>query len=200
MKSEPSRRRPKRDGGRSGLSAADGSTISGAAVEQRAPFVVSAVDLLRRPGHRRQLELRGSIGELTSAGTVVAAADEVELTVGLEAIPEGVVADGHLSAPWHAECRRCLTAVTGSVDVSFHELFERQPREGETYPLGHDEIDLDPLIREALLLALPLAPLCEAGCRGMCPTCGADLNEGPCGCPPAGRDPRWAALDNLRLS
>ena len=164
------------------------------------PFVISVADLLRRPGHRRQLELRGSIGELSSAGTAVGAGDEVELTVGLEAIPEGVVADGRLAAPWRAECRRCLGQVTGRVEVEFHELFERTPKEGETYPLGHEEIDLDPLIREALLLTLPLAPLCEAGCRGICPTCGADLNEGPCGCPPAGRDPRWAALDDLHLS
>jgi uncharacterized protein len=163
-------------------------------------LVVSVADLLRRPGHRREFELRGSIGGLTSAGTVVDSADEVDVHVGLEAIPEGVVADGQVSAHWHAECRRCLTGVNGQVDVGFRELFERQPKEGETYPLGHEEIDLDPLIREALLLALPLAPLCQAGCRGICPTCGADLNEGPCGCPPAGRDARWAALDDLHLS
>jgi uncharacterized protein len=167
---------------------------------EHSPFVVSVADLLRRPGHRRELELRGSIGELTSAGTVVRADDEVDVVVGLEAIPEGVVADGRISAPWRAECRRCLAEVTGRVDVEFRELFERSPREGETYALGHEEIDFDPLIREAVLLALPLAPLCEAGCQGMCPTCGANLNDGPCGCPPAGRDPRWAALDDLHLS
>ena len=166
----------------------------------RAPFVVSVADLLRRPGHRRQSELRGSVGELSAAGTLVAATDDVEVEVGLEAIGEGVVADGQISAPWRAECRRCLKEVTGQVSVQFRELFERVPKEGETYPLDHEAVDLDPLIREALLLALPLAPLCEAGCRGICPTCGADLNEGPCGCPPAGRDPRWAALDDLHLS
>ncbi len=135
-----------------------------------------------------------------SAGTAVADADDVDVTVGLEAIPEGVVADGRISAPWHAECRRCLRAVDGEVDVEFRELFEARPKEGETYPLGREELDLAPLIREALLLALPLAPLCEAGCQGICPTCGADLNEGPCACPPAGRDARWAALDDLHLS
>ena len=168
--------------------------------ETRSPFVVSVADLLRQPGHRREVELRGSVGELRSAGTVVVAGDEVDVRAGLEAIPEGVVADGQISSPWRAECRRCLKPVTGEVDVEFRELFERQPKEGETYALGHEEIDLAPLIREALLLALPLAPLCEAGCQGICPTCGADLNEGSCDCPPAGRDPRWAALDDLHLS
>jgi uncharacterized protein len=168
--------------------------------DTRSPFVVSIADLLRTPGHRRELDLRGTVGELSSAGTVVAAGDNIDVHVGLEAIPEGVVADGRISAPWRAECRRCLKEVAGSVDVQFRELFERRPKEGETYPLGADEIDLGPLIREAMLLALPLAPLCEAGCQGICPTCGADLNGGPCGCPPAGRDPRWAALDDLHLS
>ena len=164
------------------------------------PFVVSVSDLLRTPGHRRELELGGPVGELRSAGTVLDAGDEVDVTVGLEAIPEGVVVDGGISAPWRAECRRCLKQVSGQVDVEFRELFERRPKEGETYALGHEEIDLAPLIREALLLALPLAPLCEAACQGICPICGADLNEGPCGCPPADRDPRWAALDDLHLS
>jgi uncharacterized protein len=168
--------------------------------DTRSPFVASVADLLRTPGHRRELDLRGPIGELSSAGTVVDAGTEVDVRVGLEAIPEGVVADGEISVPWHAACRRCLRDVDGEVDVEFRELFERKPKEGETYPLGREEIDLAPLIREALLLALPLAPLCEAGCQGMCPTCGADLNEGPCGCAPAGRDPRWAALDDLHLS
>ena len=166
---------------------------------ERSPFVVSVADLLRRPGHRRAVELRAPIGKLTSAGTLVDAGDDVDVSVGLEAIPEGIVADGRVSAPWRAECRRCLTEVRGRVDVEFRELFEATPKDGETYPLGHEEIDLDPLIREALLLALPLAPLCEAACQGICPTCGADLNEGPCGCAPAARDPRWAALDDLHL-
>ena len=167
---------------------------------EQSPFVVSVADLLRRPGHRRALELGGPVGGLTSAGTVVDAGDSVDVTVGLEAIPEGVVADGRVSAPWRADCRRCLTEVGGRVDVEFRELFETTPKEGETYPLGHEEIDLDPLIREALLLALPLAPLCEAACQGICPTCGADLNErgGQCSCAGSEPDPRWAALASLR--
>ena len=57
-----------------------------------------------------------------------------------------------------------------------------------------------PFTRDAVLLELPLAPLCRPDCAGLCPTCGADLNEGPCACPPAEGDPRWAALDALRSS
>jgi uncharacterized protein len=163
------------------------------------PFTVSVVDLLRRPGHRREVQLRGRLSGLTSLGTSVDPDSDVEVDAGLEAIPEGVVADGRVSASWQTECRRCLSPVSGRVDVEFRELFEARPRDGETYPLAHEEVDLEPLIREALLLALPLTPLCRVECEGICPTCGADLNEGPCGCPPAARDPRWAALDDLHL-
>ena len=166
---------------------------------ERHPFVVSVVDLLRRPGHRREVELHGPVHGLRSVGTAVDTDTDVDVSAGLEAINEGLVVDGTISAPWKSECRRCLTEVRGRTDVEFRELFERQPREGESYPLGHEEVDLEPLIREAVLLALPLTALCRADCEGICPTCGADLNEGPCGCPPAGRDPRWAALDDLHL-
>jgi uncharacterized metal-binding protein YceD (DUF177 family) len=67
----------------------------------------------------------------------------------------------------------------------------------ETYPLVGDQLDLRPLVRDALLLELPLAPLCREDCRGLCAQCGTDLNSGPCECEPA-RDPRWNALDALR--
>ncbi|HET7523328.1 MAG TPA: DUF177 domain-containing protein [Acidimicrobiales bacterium] len=68
----------------------------------------------------------------------------------------------------------------------------------ETYPLKGELLDLQPLVRDALLLELPLAPLCSEDCQGLCATCGADLNDGPCSCEHAPADPRWAALDLLK--
>jgi uncharacterized protein len=59
------------------------------------------------------------------------------------------------------------------------------------------DIDLGDAIREALILAMPEYPLCREDCRGLCPRCGADLNQGPCACPPV-PDPRWGALEALR--
>jgi len=167
---------------------------------ERSPFVVGVADLLRTPGHRRAVHLAGRLPGLKSVDTTVDPDSDVEVSAGLEAFAEGLMADGTISAAWKAECRRCLKPVDGRVDVEFREVFERHPKEGETYQLGQEEVDLEPLIREAVLLALPLTPLCGVDCAGICPTCGADLNEGPCGCAPAGRDPRWAALDDLHLS
>jgi uncharacterized protein len=165
---------------------------------ERSPFVVHVADLLRRPGARRAEELAGPV-PVAMVGTSVTAEDVVGVRATLESVSEGILATGAVSAPWHADCRRCLRPVSGLVEADFRELFERHPREGETYPLDQDQVDLEPLVREIVLVELPLTPLCRVDCLGICPTCGADLNEGSCGCDTVVRDPRWAALDDLRL-
>ena len=84
----------------------------------------------------------------------------------LERVPEGIVVRGTLAAAWSAACSRCLEPVGGEISVHVDELFETVPLEGETYKLDEDVIDLEPMVRDALLLELPLAPLCSAGLRG----------------------------------
>jgi uncharacterized protein len=79
------------------------------------------------------------------------------------------------------------------------ELFEATPLDGETYPLEHDHVDLALPIRDAVLLELPIAPLCRADCAGLCPVCGRDNNDDPCSCDQTTPDPRWAALSQLEL-
>jgi uncharacterized protein len=76
------------------------------------------------------------------------------------------------------------------------ELYTRGGDGDETYRLDGDEVDLEPLVHDAVLLELPQAPLCRPDCLGLCPTCGANRNLDPCTCA-APRDPRWAALDAL---
>ena len=73
------------------------------------------------------------------------------------------------SAPWTGECRRCLGDAHGIARAEVREIFEARPTEGETYPLTGDHIDLEPLVRDAVLLSLPLAPLCSEGCLGPAP-------------------------------
>lgn len=160
-------------------------------------LVVNVADLLHRPGARRRVRLAGPIDGARVVGAAVPDRSDVDIDAWLEWVSDGVLATGTVSAPYEAECRRCLSAVRGRATTRFQELFEPRAQEGETYPLRHDRIDLAPLAREALLLELPLAPLCRPACAGLCPACGADLNAGPCGCPPADRDPRWAALGEL---
>ena len=172
----------------------------------RRPFIVNIATLRRVSGARRSEYRRGPVPGLEVTGSRVPEGSDVEVDVVLEATDGGIVASGYVTAPWVGACRRCLTEVSGDLSVNVRELYERRgaasvepaQQEQETYPIDGDTIDLEPLARDAVLLNLPQAPLCRPDCAGLCPTCGADLNQGACGCPPATADPRWAALDALR--
>lgn len=136
---------------------------------------------------------------------VMAASVDRCLTVDLAvaAVAEDFVVQGRVIGTWRGECRRCLGEVTGTIEVSLHEVFEVDPTEGETWPIVADHLDLTPVVREAALLALPLAPLCSPDCSGPEPArfpTGPALDRvasGAAGRP--GRDPRWDVLDQLRL-
>lgn len=162
------------------------------------PFTVNVAALVHRPGARHRERVSGSIPGMAVVGTAVPDRATVDVDVELAWVSDGLLATGMVRAPWTGECRRCLRPVTGEVAVEFCELFEDPPRDGESYQLRPDTIDLTPLAREAVLLELPLAPVCSADCQGLCPTCGADLNQGQCQCAPVSGDPRWAVLDALR--
>jgi uncharacterized protein len=164
----------------------------------RPPFIADIVALRRHRGHPESLAVSAPLPGMAVTGSHVPEREPVDLEVTLEAVEGGVVVAGSVTAPWVGECRRCLVAVSGTATADVEELFVREPEEGEAYPILGDHIDLEPLAREAVVLALPLAPLCRPDCAGLCPGCGADLNAGPCACPPAAGDPRWAALDVLR--
>ena len=164
----------------------------------RPPFIADVLALRRHPGHREALRVQAPLPGMRITESWVPDREPVDLSVTLEAVEGGVLVVGSVSAPYEGECRRCLGPVTGSLSAPVDEVFVREPEEGDTYPIEGDRIDLEPLTREALVLALPLAPLCSPDCKGLCPTCGADLNAGPCACTPASGDPRWSALDALR--
>ena len=84
----------------------------------------------------------------------------------LEAIEGAITVQGTLEAPWTGECRRCLDDVAGTVSIEVSEVFETRPVPGETYALEGDELDLEPLVRDNVLLNLPLAPLCRTRLPG----------------------------------
>lgn len=160
-------------------------------------LLVNVAELLRRPGTDRHQRF----------GTTVAALgiDDARLPDGpvtldarLAALSDGVVVSGEVRANWTGECRRCLASLGGEVVVRVQELYQSRPRDPEAFPIEQEQIDLEPMVREALLLDTPTAPLCRDDCAGICPLCGADRNESPCACDTTRRDPRWAALDALR--
>jgi uncharacterized protein len=163
------------------------------------PFVVSLA-ALRRAGGRHQEVRHGPLSGLRIGDSYVPSDEDVVVDVILELIPGGVVASGTVTAPFVSDCRRCLGPVRGTVSAEIREIYQADvaPEDAEEiYPLSGDQLDLEPLARDAVLLELPIAPLCREACLGLCPTCGANLNEGSCSCPEATQDPRWAGLDTL---
>lgn len=149
---------------------------------------IDVADLLAHPGTRRSVSLDEVVEGL--AGSAAAVASPVHLDVVLERIPDGIVVRGAVHAAWRGECSRCLRDLERTLALTVEELFEAQPLEGETYPIEDHEIDLEQLVRDAVLLALPLAPHCEEPCA---PERLGDLADDDRG------DPRWAALSDLEL-
>jgi uncharacterized protein len=164
------------------------------------PFVVSIADLLHRPAMRRDETLVGPIEELVVTETVVPTGTTLTVVVRIEAVSDGVLVKGTAQVPWVSSCRRCLDPITGATTSSFQEMYSEKPVEDDTYPIRHDAIDLELVAREAILLDLPLAPLCREECAGLCVTCGSNLNDGACSCPAVVTDVRWAGLSGLTFS
>jgi uncharacterized protein len=146
----------------------------------------------------------------------VPAGADVALEVRFEAVSEGVLATGTATVPLAGECARCLTPLTSSVTTGFQELYlyadgrhdkhdkhekhdeqEEQDAE-ELYHLDGDLLDLEPAFRDAVVLALPMSPLCREDCPGLCAECGVPLADaGPGHRHDAAIDPRWAALQQF---
>jgi uncharacterized protein len=160
------------------------------------PLLIGVADLRCRLGERRRVERQVALDGLALSTAVVPDGVEIDVDLELESISNAVVVEGTVSVPWEGECRRCLRTVQGVVEAQVREIFETSPTEGETYRLDDDTIDLEPMIRDVVLLTMPLAPLCTDECRGPAPEAFPTGPGTEAGRPP---DPRWAALDELRF-
>ena len=116
---------------------------------------------------------------------------------------EGVLVSGTVTGPLAGECGRCLDPVTSAIEVDLQELYaypESEATEDEAGRLEGDFLDLEPALRDAVVLALPLTPLCREDCGGLCVVCGARRDDVDCGHDEAPVDPRWAALNDLAVT
>ncbi len=180
------------------------------------------IDEIKEGGLQRSWDLtREAVDEMVSGdGAGYRAQGPLHVEGRLTKLDRRVLFEGHARASLTAACGRCLTPVALQVPVDFEvnyvpddELAGRQHAGGGDEERGEgrshasfaaDEvneeayqgkvIDLDPMLREQVLLALPGYPVCGEGCKGLCSACGANLNERDCGCDRHVPDPRWAGL------
>jgi uncharacterized protein len=125
----------------------------------------------------------------------------VEFDLRLESVVEGVLLTGTAEVRMAGQCVRCLVDLTDTSVVDFQELYvypgnesDDVDTEEEIRHLVGDLLDLEPVLRDAVVLDLPFQPLCRPDCRGLCPECGADLNADPEHSHDAPIDPRWTGL------
>jgi uncharacterized protein len=173
-------------------------------INPRDPLVLSTRALGRRPGSMRSDRLVVPAPEGLGVEMVsVPKGADIGLDIRFEAVMEGVLVSGTALVPIEGECARCLEAISESVEVEFQELFVYpDTRSGghaddEERRLEGDLIDLEPVLRDAVVLDLPLSPLCQDDCPGLCAECGVRLADAEPGHHHGAADPRWAALQGL---
>ena len=170
-------------------------------------FVFDMRALGRGPGEFRDERRTASAPDGLGSGLVlVTVGGDVALDLRFEAVSEGVLVTGSAVAPLTGECARCLDPVTSTVEVGFQELYRYLPDpdddkdDGEDRFLDGDFLDLEPAFRDAVVLALPLSPLCRDDCPGLCAECGAKLADvGPEHGHGDKVDPRWGLLAKLDI-
>jgi uncharacterized protein len=176
-------------------------------LDPRAPLVLDTRELGRRPGSQRLATFTAAApADLGIEVLSVPEGSPIEFEIRLEAVIEGVLVTGSAEAELTGECARCLDGIHDAIVADFQELFVYDDvdtdadEDDETRRLEGDLIDLEPLLRDAVVLALPFQPLCQDDCPGLCVECGARLADDPGHQHDEPVDPRWAALQGLTPS
>jgi uncharacterized protein len=173
--------------------------------KSRSPLVINISRLGRRPGS--MMTLHETVPSPARIGVELVAIPEgapLELDLRIESVSEGALITGTVSAPTTGECARCLTPVTGHVEIDLTELFAYADSATEATidadEVGHvvdESVDLEQPIVDAVGLALPFSPLCGPDCQGLCPDCGIPMATAEPGHRHEKIDPRWAKLSSL---
>ena len=174
----------------------------------KATTIVDVSRLSRQPGSMLEItrEIPAPVDLVVGLATVPEGSP-VEVDLSLESVVEGIWVSGTADVEVTAECSRCLDPIAWSESVEIEQMYrypatdargaiiEEVDADDETPEVIDDTIDLEGPLRDAVVLALPLAPLCSPDCAGICPECGERLEGGPHDHP--ANDPRWAALESL---
>lgn len=174
-------------------------------LDPRSPLVLDTRDLPRRPGSMREIDrVVPAPADLGLELIGVPDGADLRLDLRLESVSEGVLVSGVVTAPVTGECGRCLRPISDTLTVSIQELFayensttDETAEEDEVGRMQGDLINLEPTVRDAVVLALPTNPLCRDDCPGLCQECGTAWDDLPADHSHQQGDPRWAALQKL---
>jgi uncharacterized protein len=164
----------------------------------KTPYTLDVYDLMHRPGEMREQHLDITVPErLGNAVIGVAAGSTMAVDLRLESLHDGILVSADVDASATGECSRCLIPVEQPVQVEIRELFAYSEDQAFEYVIHDEKLDLEPVIRDAVVLALPFQPVCQDDCLGLCPQCGVRLLDHPGHEHEPAVDPRWSALSGL---
>lgn len=181
------------------------SRRAAAGPDPHSPFVWDVRPLGRRPGSMRADRRRVPAPAALGSDLIgVPGGAPLTIDVRLESVTEGVLVTGTVDAPLAGECARCLDPLTDELVVDVMELFaypssltDETSSKDEVHRIENDLLDLEPVVRDTVVLGLPWTPLCRPDCAGLCATCGQRLDDLPDDHLHETIDPRWAALNAL---
>ncbi|MDO5498538.1 MAG: DUF177 domain-containing protein [Propionibacteriaceae bacterium] len=166
--------------------------------DRRNPLVIDTHDLGRQAGAMRELRTDVPAPEGIGDDIIgVPPASPIALDLKLESVVEGVLVTGTAQVTVAGECGRCLEPISNAVEIDIQELYlypGTDPDDVEASRMEGETIDLEPLVRDEVVLDLPFMPLCREDCAGLCQTCGANLNAEPDHNHGERIDPRWGDL------
>ena len=161
-------------------------------------YTVAVNDLMHKPGQMRELKLDILTPESMGEGiSIIPMGAELDLDVRFESVHEGILVTGEVFVDADAECSRCLDPLTVPVEVDFQELFTYSLSNEDDHVVEDEQINLEQVIRDAVVLNLPFHPLCSTDCLGLCVDCGAKMTDNPHHVHEAPIDSRWNALQEL---
>ena len=174
-------------------------------LDPRKPLVLDTRELGRRPGSMRTVRFPAPAPDDLGVELIgVPPGSDIDLDLRLESVMEGVLVSGTATVALAGECGRCLEPVVDTLTVDLQELFaypesttEATADDEETSVMEGDHLDLEPALRDAVVLALPLTPLCREDCAGLCAECGERLDDLPEDHSHDEPDARWSALHDL---
>lgn len=161
----------------------------------KTPFTVPVYDLMHRPGEMREKTLDIVVPEgFGNAVIGVPTGAMLQVDARFESLHDGILVSAEVTGEAVGECVRCLQEVRMPIEVDVQELFAYSQDEAFDYEVQDDQIDLEPVVRDAVVLSLPFQPVCREDCLGLCPQCGVRLLDHPGHEHEAPVDPRWASL------
>ncbi len=162
-------------------------------------YQIPVHDIMHKAGAMREFKLDIVVPETFGEAVVrVSEGTELDLDVRLESVHEGILATGEVFTGAEGECSRCLDPLTLPVEVDFQELFAYSLTNEDDFVVQDEQIDLEQVIRDAVVLSLPFQPVCSKDCLGLCADCGVKLADNPHHVHEAAIDSRWTALEELR--